>query len=451
VEALSGRVNPSSERETNTPPLPKDITRLDFCLDDNRVVGYAQLHNIKGSEWAVVPHQALILGKAPGLGGADDTLEPNHHQETESGLPNVLQALTKAECGSAFVFWQQEKGLLWLGSDRYGLKPFYYYHHRNEFAFSTDLQWLVQTSNRKFSVNYSVLSQFLCLRHPFGDETLFRSIRRLSQGELLCYSVQEDKLQTVPFFTYLSLRPVPGVTFKQVLAEAPARFTAALERQLNGASKVVLPLSGGYDSRMIACGLHRLGVELLTYTTHKDYGSTTDTVAAAAVAALLGTTHHNIPLPISYFARFHQQKCRLVQFETSYHPWIVNLLSSMPEEPLPCFDGLGGDACLGCTEVTPRFWELWRKKQYKLFENIYLQWYKTGFESLVRPKYHREIIALARQEVVAEIDRIKGNPNGLIYLGLRNFTRRAISLSTFGILGHNRPVRTPFLDHEFFE
>ncbi|NLM37598.1 MAG: hypothetical protein GX202_05675, partial [Firmicutes bacterium] len=45
----------------------------------------------------------------------------------------------------------------------------------------------------------------------------------------------------------------------------------------------------------------------------------------------------------------------------------------------------------------------------------------------------------------------KGNPNGLIYLGLRNFTRRAIALSTFGILGHNRPVRTPFLDHEFFE
>lgn len=253
---------------------------------------------------------------------------------------------------------------MWLGSDRYGLKPFYYYHHKDELAFSTDLHWLVQTAKRKFSVNYSALSQFLCLRHPFGDETLFRGIRRLPQGELLRYSAAEGKLQFVPFFKYLSVQPDPGVTFEQVLVEGPDRFTAALERQLYGASKVVLPLSGGYDSRMIACGLHRLGVDLLTYTTHKDYGSTTDTVVAAAVAALLGATHHYIPLPTNYFARFHQQKCRLVQFETSYHPWIVNLLSSMPEEPFPCFDGLGGDACLGGSEVTSQFWELWRKKQY---------------------------------------------------------------------------------------
>jgi len=326
-----------------------------------------------------------------------------------------------------------------------------YYHHKGEFAFSTNLQWLVKTSKRKFSVNYSAVSQFLCLRHLFGDETLFRGIRRVPQGELLRFFAAEGKLHFIPFFNYLSLQPDPRVTFEQVLVEGPDRFTAALERQLNGASKVVLPLSGGYDSRMIACGLHRLGVDLLTYTTHKDYGLTTDTVAAAAVAALLGATHHNIPLPTNYFARFHQRKCRLVQFETSYHPWIVNLLSSMPEEPFPCFDGLGGDACLGGSEITAQFWELWPKERYKQFEKIYFRWYKTGFESLVCPKYHREINVLARKKVVAEIDRIKGNPNGLIYLGLRNFTRRAISLSTFGILGHNRPVRTPFLDYAFFE
>ena len=308
----------------------------------------------------MVPHQALILGRAPGLVGVGDAPGPNHHQEAESGFPKVLRALTKAECGSAFVYWQPEKGLLWLGSDRYGLKPFYYYHHKGELAFSTDLHRLVQTSKHKFSVNYNALSQFLCLRHPFGDETLFRGIRRLPQGELLRYSAAEGKLQFVPFFKYLSLQPDPGVTFEQVLAEGPDRFTAALERQLSGASKV-------------------------------------------------------------------------------------------PGEPLPRFDGLGGDACLGGSEITSQFWEFWQKEQYKPLEKIYFQWYKTRFESLLRPEYHREIKALARKRVVAEIDRVKGNPNGLIYLGLRNFTRRAISLSTFGILGHNRPIRTPFLDHAFFE
>ena len=120
---------------------------------------------------------------------------------------------------------------------------------------------------------------------------------------------------------------------------------------------------------------------------------------AAAVAELLGATHHSKPLPTNYFARFHQQKCHLVQFETSYHPWIVNLLSILPEESLPCFDGLGGDAYLGGSEITPQFWELWRKEQYKQFEKIYFQWYKTSFEPLVRSKYHREIKALAQKKL----------------------------------------------------
>ena len=369
VEALSGRINPFSGEKINTPLLPKDITRLDFSLGDNSVVGYAQLQERKGSEWAAVPHQALILGKAPGLVEAADAPGLNHQEETESGLPKILRALTKAECGSAFVYWQQEKGLLWLAVTATDSNLLLLSQH-NEFAFSTNLQWLVKTSKRKFSVNYSAVCQFLCLRHLFGDETLFRGIRRVPQGELLRFFAAEGKLHFIPFFNYLSLQPDPRVTFEQVLVEGPDRFTAALERQLNGASKVVLPLSGGYDSRMIACGLHRLGVDLLTYTTHKDYGLTTDTVAAAAVAALLGATHHNIPLPTNYFARFHQRKCRLVQFETSYHPWIVNLLSSMPEEPFPCFDGLGGDACLGGSEITAQFWELWPKERYKQFEKI---------------------------------------------------------------------------------
>ncbi|NLW56617.1 MAG: hypothetical protein GX050_08420 [Firmicutes bacterium] len=210
MEALSGRIIPFSERRTDTPSLPKGITRLDFSLGDKRVLGYALLQGIKGSEWAAVPHQALILGKAPGLVEAEDAPEPNHHKEAESNLPRVLRALTKAECGSAFVYWQQEEGLLWLGSDRYGLKPFYYYHNKNEFAFSTNLQWLVQTSKRKFTVNYSALSQLLCLRHPFGDETLFRGIRRLPQGELLRFSAAEGKLQFVLFLSIFLCNRIPG-------------------------------------------------------------------------------------------------------------------------------------------------------------------------------------------------------------------------------------------------
>lgn len=451
---LSGKIGNLSPPAKNGTSKPNGENFLNFHLSPP-AVGYAQL-NPGNDDSVVLPGKALILGTTLLSSGLIDPPDRPEQSTTADGsgdpeaLPSDLLRLAGAEGGFAFVFWEQAKAVLWLGTE-YGFKPFYYYYRDGELAFSTDLDRLVRNASRKFEVNYSVFSQYLCLRHPFGDETLFREINRLPQGVFLRYSVPADRLERVPYFDYRSFQPDLSITSQQVLAEGPARFTAALKRQVGRTQKVVLPLSGGYDSRMIACGLHRLGIELLTYTTHKDYRYTTDTMAAAEVGKLLGTTHHDIALPNNYFTLFHQRKCGMVNFETSYHSWIVNLLSILPKEPFPCFDGLGGDACLGGSEITPEFWGLWRREKYEQFAKEYFRWYKTTFGSLVAKAYLREIKALARQQINAEIRRIKGNPNGLIYLGLRNFTRRAIALSTFGILGHERPIRTPFFDHQFFE
>ncbi len=426
---------------------------LQFNDAELGIVGYATIQG-KSLEHSIIPGKALVLGnnffprEKPisnhALNGGTPASADDY---TTEGLPLI----TRRDGVYAFVFWDQDQALLWIGTDRYGLRPFYYCHRDGELAFATESDWLVRHSVKKFSVNYSAVCQYICLRHPFGDETLFQEIRRLPQGRVLRYSVKEDQLRSVPHFSYLSFRPEPSLTVEQVLAEAPARFMAALNRQVNGAKKALLPLSGGYDSRIIACGLNLLGVELMTYTTHKDYGWTTDTVAAAEVAKLLGTDHHYQSLPRNYLACYHQRKCRLVNFETSYHPWVVNLLTMLPENPLPCFDGLGGDACLGGSEVLPQFWRLWRKEDYRQLLTVYFRWYKTHFEQLITAKYHATIKQLAHKKIRSELNKLKGNPNGLIYLGLRNFTRRAIALSTFGIIGHQQSVRTPFFDPQFFE
>jgi asparagine synthetase B (glutamine-hydrolysing) len=413
---------------------------LHFINKDIGIIGNA---SIKGEnlEAAYIPGKSLILGK---LFRNTESIASNYPPE---GIPGIAR-----EIGIyAFVFWDENNAVLWIGTDRYGLKPFYYYHQDGVFVFSTDLNWLVRNSPKKFTLNYNTFSQYICLRHPFGDQTLFQEILRIPQGELLRYSVKEDQLQSIPYYSYLSIKPNTSITPEQVLTETPARFIAALERQVNGASKVLLPLSGGYDSRLIACGLKALGIELETFTTHKDYKFTTDTIAAAKVAKLLKANHHYKDLPVNYLAQFHQKKCQLVNFETSYHPWVLNLLTILPEKPLPCFDGLGGDACLGGSEVTPEFWSLWRKKEYNKLLQAYFRWYKTSFEGLISSKYHKTIKQLSTEKIRLEFNKLKGNPNGLIYLGLRNFTRRAISLSTFGILARKQQVRVPFFDHEFFD
>lgn len=181
------------------------------------MVGYARLSGERDDS-PVVSGQALFLGKTPFPLGRKDPAFLGDQPETDSSipannLPKALLPLTKGESGSAFVLWEQEKEVLWLGTDRYGLKPFYYYHRNGELAFATSLDWLVRQSPRKFKVNFSALSQYLCLRHPFGDETLFAEINRLPQGALLRYSVAEDRLERIRKLTKLRATPMASFTW----------------------------------------------------------------------------------------------------------------------------------------------------------------------------------------------------------------------------------------------
>ena len=120
-------------RKENRYPL-KSVTRLDFSLGDKRVLGYALLQGIKGSEWAAVPDRAN-LGKTPGLSAAEAALS-----QTTIKLKVACQSSPRFDQGRMWFCFclLATRGFLWLGSDRYGLN-LYYYHNKNEFAFSTNL------------------------------------------------------------------------------------------------------------------------------------------------------------------------------------------------------------------------------------------------------------------------------------------------------------------------
>lgn len=130
--------------------------------------------------------------------------------------------------------------------------------------------------------------------YTFDGRTLYRDIRILVAGEVVTATAGQSARDHLwheyrPWLIDRDVRP----------EEWPARLTAVNEalftklvRSLNG-RPVLLPLSGGFDSRLVASGLHRAGHrDVICYS----YGRTGNSEAAAAdaVAAKLGYPWHYV-------------------------------------------------------------------------------------------------------------------------------------------------------------
>ncbi len=86
-----------------------------------------------------------------------------------------------------------------------------------------------------------------------------------------------------------------------------AAYSASLERSLEqaGSHRVVVPLSGGLDSRLLISSLYRLGVEPVTFT----YGTpgSRESVISRQIAEAAGFDWHMVPYPRHQVqARFHE-------------------------------------------------------------------------------------------------------------------------------------------------
>jgi hypothetical protein len=118
------------------------------------------------------------------------------------------------------------------------------------------------------------------------------------------YLAGEDALRLERYWNYPYGEAEPLQGSEDELAEAlHAHLSTALRRQLRGADKILLPISGGLDSRTMAGLLEQSGFdgEVLAYS----YGQATsrDVRYGRAIARKLGYRHVHIPTPADFITR----------------------------------------------------------------------------------------------------------------------------------------------------
>ncbi len=203
----------------------------------------------------------------------------------QNSLANILNARN----GFFAIISVCEKGLF-AAVDRTRSIPLFYGRAEKDFFVSDDCEWL---RDRLKETEMDPVSQeeFLLTGYVTGDETLFPGIKQLQAGEYL-YAVKNTdniSVKTARYFVFDHKEPETIKESKNLFAELDKVVTDSVKRLLKYANgrQIVVPLSSGYDSKLIALKIKESGYEntiCFTYGLKENYEAN----ASAIVAGKLG-------------------------------------------------------------------------------------------------------------------------------------------------------------------
>ena len=150
----------------------------------------------------------------------------------------------------AFAIYDKETRNLFVGRDRFGVKPFYYYSDKDRFIFASEIPPILKVLNRKVNPDNQTIFDYLVFNRTDQTEaTFFEEIKKLQHGNSLTI-----KGSQVSINKWYDLRSNLKEPFKSP-AEYREMFSSAVGLRLRSDVPVGVCFSGGLDSSAIVSTL----------------------------------------------------------------------------------------------------------------------------------------------------------------------------------------------------
>ena len=148
-------------------------------------------------------------------------------------------------------------------------RPLFYAIKNARFYLSDDAEWIRQRVG-EHTMDAVAREEFELTGYVTGPDTLFQNIKQIQAGELVVATYEDGGLHVETARYYKFQHTEPAVVDEIALSGAlDSVAVASIQRLVEYAAgrQIVVPLSGGYDSRLIVTLLKRLGYEnILTFT-----------------------------------------------------------------------------------------------------------------------------------------------------------------------------------------
>jgi asparagine synthase (glutamine-hydrolysing) len=232
------------------------------------------------------------------------------HSDTEVILHlyrrDGLDMLQRLEGMFAICLYDRKRGLLHLIRDRFGVKPLYYAEIEGTFYFASEIKAILQVLPRRPDLNRQALHDYLTLRYVPSPDTVWRGIRKLPPAHCATYDF-DSGLQAPKQYWHLNFAAREADPGRDYPAEFSRLFLSAVEKRLLAADVPVgVLLSGGLDSSAVSAAAVELGhKDFHTFSVaFSDGGEFDESPHARAVAAHIGSQHHEIRIDRETFISF---------------------------------------------------------------------------------------------------------------------------------------------------
>tara|TARA_R110001599_G_scaffold68408_9_gene192727 strand:- start:7807 stop:9444 length:1638 start_codon:yes stop_codon:yes gene_type:complete len=164
-----------------------------------------------------------------------------------------------------FALVKKGKNTVFAAVDHIRSRPLFYAVNEQTFYLSDSAEWVRQQMNETVMDEYAK-AEFQLTGYVTGKNTLYKSVKQLQAGECLVYT--ENKLVVKRYYSFEHREPEQ---YKEsaLLDELDIVAKASIQRMISYANgrQIVIPLSGGYDSRLIATLLKEANYDnIITFT-----------------------------------------------------------------------------------------------------------------------------------------------------------------------------------------
>lgn len=200
----------------------------------------------------------------------DELTDLGHHFTSNSDTEVVLKAyiawgaacLTKFNGMWSFVIYDKNQQKLFGARDRFGVKPFYYIHNNNYFAFCSEIKGLLKLEGFNKEINPKAVYDYLMLgKMEIDSETFFRGIFELKPAAYFELDVQSKEFTIQNYYqlhTNLIWEKVDKTKLAIIVDDLKTKITEAIATRLNSDVKTGTCLSGGIDSSIVVGTINEL-------------------------------------------------------------------------------------------------------------------------------------------------------------------------------------------------
>jgi len=285
-----------------------------------------------------------------------------------------LSSFIKKICGH-FALVVEKNDFTFIAVDKIRSTPLFFSKIENDFFIDYDPKKLVNFDKFNKKINKNSKIEIAMSGFTIGNKTLYTNLHSLKAGELVIF--EYNNYEYVHYYKYYG--KIINKNFEDYLDELSELTLSIFKKMLKqiGDRQIVIPLSGGHDSRLIASILKHLGaknVKCYSYGTKDNFESK----IAKRIAKKLGYQWKFIPLTYKNEKKYYesnQYKKYLHYSETfSAVPFIQSLSSIKYLKDMGWINndaifinGLSGDFISGghTNKITNQNQELSNSKQRK--------------------------------------------------------------------------------------